>query len=167
MKLTEINYEVPVAASSAQSWDVLARYCDVGEFISGVAASGPLNGSGNEACLGADRFCEIPDGKRMIHVSERIIHFEDGQSYTYEVHDWKNFPLAKMENTFSVRSDGPKRSVIMQRSRYRLRPGFLTGLAKGKLRKGMRETLLSYKHKIETGESNVDAKLLSKKHRNL
>ena len=167
MKLSEIIYEVPVLAPPEKTWDVLVRFGDVGDFLSVVSTSHPLNGNGTRAILGAERYCELPNGSCTIYLSERITAFEDGKSYTYDVFDWKHFPLARMENRFEVRPNGQGNSVLQQRARFRLRPGFLTVLAKGKLRKGIRETLLAYKHKIETGESNTDVKRLSKKYREL
>ena len=167
MKLTEVNYDVPIAASAETTWSVLARYGDVGDFIGVVAASRPLNGSSNTAQMGAERHCDLPGGRRMIEVSERIIAFNEGESYTYDVFDWKNFPLAKMEIKFGVRGAGPNKSILYQRNRFRLRPALLGIVAKGKLRNGMRDALLAYKNMIETGEGNVDAKTLSKKYRDL
>lgn len=46
--------------------------------------------------------------------------------------------------------------------KYRLRSGFLTGIMKGKIRGAARDTLIGYKHFMETKEPNIDIKVLRK-----
>jgi len=166
MKLTEIYYEVTVNTSPQKAWEVLSSYGDVASFHTGVKSSQALNGSSTIAGPGADRECIIPNGRKDIVVHEKITDFREGESYTYDVYSWVNFPLSRMHNTFGVKRDNAGRTVIYQRTQFRLKPGFLTGIMKGKLRSGAREGLIAYKHFMETGERNADMKALKKKYKN-
>lgn len=167
MKLTEVNYEMPVNVTAEKAWEVLASYGDVGDFHTGIKSSEALNGSPTYAEKGADRICVIPNGKKNIIIREKITDINFGNEYTYNVYDWENFPLARMHNTFGVRKNGSVNSIIYQRTLFRLKPGFLTAIMKGKLKSGARDTLIGYKHFMETGEPNVDMKILKKKYRGL
>ena len=70
-----------------------------------------------------------------------------------------------MHNTFEVKVNSDGKTIIYQTTKYRLKPRFLTWLMKGKLRKVSRETLIAYKHYMETGEKNVNFKILKKKYK--
>jgi hypothetical protein len=164
MKLSTVKYEMIVDVDSQTAWDALANFGDVGSHHPQVKRSKPLNGSKNEALLGSDRECIIIDGKKEIMVREKIIDFVASEYYTYEVYDWKNFPLKKMTITFGVKKNSQGKTVIYQKTDFRLKPGFLTYIMKGKLRNGAREGLLGYKHFLETGEQKTDIKVLRKKY---
>ncbi len=163
MKLTHLEYEVPVAVSAEKAWEVLARFTDVGDFHSGVLKSA-ANGAKREG-VGTDRTCELP-GKVVVH--ERICEWNEGSSYKYDVYAWKKFPLKKMLITFGVRRKASSPEVsIYQTVDYRLSPGFLTVIMKGKVRTSLRDGLLGYKHFMETGEANADMKALRKRYGNV
>lgn len=158
MKLAHLEDSISIDASPERTWETLARYVDVGDFHTGVVSSrliaGPTTG------VGADRHCNLPGN---VEVWERITAWEEGKSYSYDVYKWKKFPLKAMHTTFGVDpSSVPNRSILYQKLDYRLSPGFLTGLMKGRLRGAVRDTLLGYKHFIETGEPNVPLKKLRK-----
>ncbi len=163
MKLSRVEYEVPVDVTSEKAWSILARFVDVGEFHSGVLKSKIIGEKSSGA--GASRCCELP---KNVTVYERILEWNDGQSYTYDVYEWKNFPLKKMLTTFGVQSKLPqRRTIVRQVVDYRLSPGFLTPIMKGTLRKAVRDTLLGYKHFMETGEANVDLRKLRESYRHV
>lgn len=163
MKLTHLGYEVPVEVSAEKAWEVLARFPDVGDFHPGLIKSSSV---GNQTQgVGADRHCELP-GK--VEVWERIYEWNEGQSYKYDVYKWKKFPLKKMLTTFGVRKKSTSPQVwIYQAVEYRLSPAILTPIMKGKLRGALRETLIGYKHFMETDEANADRKALLKRYKNL
>ena len=165
MKLKKVMYEVEVNASPQEAWEVLASYGDVGDFHSGVQSSNALNGSSNQACIGADRICHLVDGKRKIMVKEKILDFKKGAFYQYDVYEWKNFPLKKMLNTFGVKVNPQGKTVIYQITEYKLKPSFLTGLMKGKIENSARDGVLAYKHYIETGEKNADMAIIHNKYK--
>jgi len=162
IKLTEINYQVKVDETPEQVWAVLAQYGNVASFHTGIAESSQIEGSNNEVSMGSERSCTIYDGKRKIDIKERVTEIEHGKYYRYEVYDWVNFPLKKMFNGFGVKQDENGNTILYQVQNYRLKPGFLTGIMKGKLKKGARETLIFYKHFMETGEKNVDKEKILK-----
>ncbi len=164
MKLTHLEYEMPVAVSAEKAWEVLARFTDVGDFHSGVLKSN-ANGA-KRSGIDTDRTCELP-GKVVVH--ERIYEWTEGSSYKYDVYAWKKFPLKKMLITFGVRQKsgsqaGSPQVWIYQTVDYRLSPGFLTIIMKGKLRTSLRDGLLGYKHFMETGEAKADMKALRKRY---
>ena len=160
MKLAHLEYEMPVDVSTEKAWEVLARFTDVGDFHPGVLKS-MANGA-KRSGLDTDRTCELP-GKVIVH--ERIYEWNEGSSYRYDVYAWKKFPLKKMLTTFGVRRKAGSPHVwIYQVVDYRLSPGFLTTIMKGKLRTALRDTLLGYKHFMETGEANADMKTLRKRY---
>jgi len=165
MKLTEVKYKIIVDVTKEKAWKILADYGNVGMFHSGVASSKSINGSGNVAALGCDRECHLIDGKRRIMVQEKIIDFKDGVYYTYDVHTWKNFPLAKAHNTFGVETNLEGKTVIYNMSRYRLKPGFLTWIMKGKMKSSMRDAVIVYKHFMETGEKNANMAMIKEKYK--
>ncbi len=165
MKLTTIEAEVVVDVTPEKAWDILADYGNVASFLTQIEDSKSINGSQDRAALDGERRCTLPSGKKKILLSERITDIVDGEYYTYDVYDWENLPLKTMHNTFGVRTNNQGETTIYQRTEYRLSPGFLTYLMKGKLRAGAREALLGYKHYMETGEKNVDIKILKKKYK--
>ena len=167
MKLNSIDCEMVVDATPQQAWDILASYGDVADYHAILDSSKSLNGSPNQAEMGCERECIIPQGRRKIMVRERIIDFKDGEYYTYDVYDWENFPLKKMLNTFGVKTNAKGQTVIYQHTDFRLKPRFLTWIMKGKLRSGARESLMAYKHYIETGEKRTPIKLLKKQYKTL
>ena len=167
IKLTEITDEIVVDVSPEKAWMVLNSYGDVGSYHAGVASSFSLKGSSNEAEMGGERECTIENGKKDIVVVEKIVEIVEGSHYKYEVTKSENFPIQKFYNTFGVKTNAMNQTVIFIKSQYRLDPGFLTGLAKGKLKKGNHQALISYKHYMETGEPNVDAKTLKRMYRDI
>ncbi len=165
MKLMTVNYEMTVDVTLKQAWEVLASYGNVGTFHSSLKSSKSINGSANNAELGCDRECIIPNGKKDIIVKEKIIDIAEGEYYTYNIYDWENFPIKKMFITYGVKTNSLGETIIYQNSEYRLKPRFLTWPMKGKMRKGAREALMSYKHYMETGHQKVDIKLLKQKYK--
>lgn len=167
MKLTTVQYEMVVNTTPQRAWDVLANYGDVASFHPQLESSTSLNGSSIKAELGCDRECVIPDGKRRITVREKIIDFVEGEYYTYDVYFWKNFPLNKSHNTFGVKKNQEGKTIIYSKIDFRLKPGFLTYLMKGKVRSSARESLLGYKHYLETGEKKANMKVLKEKYKSV
>ncbi len=163
IRLKIIEYEMVVNVAPEKAWEILASYGDVGTYHAGLNSSSSINGSPNEAEMDCERICYIPRTKRKeIMVKEKIIAIKEGEYYTYDVYEWENFPIKKMHNTFGVKTNDKGETVIYQITNFRMKPGFLTGLMKGRLRKGAREALISYKHYMETGEKRVALKELKK-----
>ncbi|WP_298535753.1 SRPBCC family protein [uncultured Algibacter sp.] len=163
----KVNYEMPVDVTSEQAWSVLSSYGNVGSFHSSLKSSKSIKGSDNEAELGCYRECIIPNGKKDILVREKITEFSEGQYYTYDVYEWENFPLKKMSITYGVKKNSNGETIIYQNSEYRLKPRFLTWPMKGKMRSGARESLMAYKHYMETGEKKINLEVLKKNYKTL
>ena len=158
---------VVVDVSPEKAWEVLSSYGDVGSFIHGVKSSKSLNGSMNKAHMNCDRQCMIQNGKQEMTIKEKIIDISEGNYYTYDVYSFEGFPFKvdKFNITFGVDVNENGKTVVYQKVNYRLKSGLLTAMMKGQLKKGAGDTLLGYKHYMETGEKNVEAKILRKKYR--
>ena len=162
VKLKNAYYELVVNASVKEAWAALAQYGNVGDFHSGVSKSHYISDENLE--MGCERYCEIPNGKKTINIKERIVDIDQGTFYQYDVYEWENFPLKKMLVTWGVKKNEKGQTVMYNSIDYRLKPGMLTGMMRGKMKKNARDGLISYKHHIETGESNVATKELRKKY---
>lgn len=165
IKLTIIYKERIVDVTPEKAWEILNSYGDVASYHSGVLTSKPVQNSEIEGSMGCVRECTIDNGNKDITIVEKIIEFKEGEYYKYEVTESDNFPIKKFYNTFGVKTNADGKTVIYVKSEYRLDPGFLTGMAKGKLSKGDRDALIFYKHFMETGEKNGDPKTLRKKYK--
>lgn len=165
IKLKTVLTEMEVDVTPEKAWEVLSAYGNVSDFHSIVTSSNAINGSHNEASLSCERICYIANGKRQVMVKERILEYKEGSHYKYNVYDWENFPIRKMNITYGVKVNTQNKTVIYQITDYRLKPGFLTGVMKGKMQKGAMESLMSYKHYMETGEKNVAIKVLKKQYK--
>lgn len=159
-----LENEVIVHNSHEAVWNALSSYGNVSSFNTTIDDSIMLNGTKEEASLGAEREIQIPDGINNIINKERIVTFVDGVYYTYEVYQSENFPTKKMHVTYGVRLDHKGRTVLFSKIFYRLNNGFVTNLFKKKLKKANFDSLLSYKDYIETGEQNTDIKILRKRY---
>ncbi len=166
IKLKNAYYELVVNATLEEAWAALAQYGNVGDFHSSVSKSHYV--SADESLdIGCERYCEIPNGKKTINIKERIIEIEQGAYYQYDVYEWENFPLKKMLVTWGVKQNEQGQTVMYNSIDYRLKPSILTGMMRGKMKKNARDGLISYKHHIETRESNVATKELRKKYREI
>ena len=76
---------------------------------------------------GTERTCLVPNGKHEVTLVERITNFSEGEYYSYEVFDWKNFPLQAMFFAFEIVEKGSGNRVLQLSQHYRLKPGFRTG----------------------------------------
>jgi hypothetical protein len=161
-KLKKVTTELVVNVSPEKAWEVLSSFGDVGSYHSGIITSKSLNGSQNKAVLACERECVLSDGKKPIVVRERITEIKAGKYFTYQVYDAENFPLTEMFVTFGVRSNEKQQTVLYFENNFLLKPKFISGLMKGKIRKGGKDALTAYKHFMETGEKNVDMKKLKK-----
>ncbi len=163
IKLKTIHNELIVDVSVKKAWDVINSYGDVGSYHSSIASSKPINGSEVEGSMGCERQCYIQSNKKDIYVDETIIEFVDESHYKY-VAVSEQFPAKAFYNTFGVKKNEQGKTVIFVTTEYRLKPGFMTGIAKGKLSKGNNDALLFYKHYMETGEKNGNPEEIREKY---
>jgi hypothetical protein len=130
---------------------VLARYNDVGSFHSGLVSSHGLT-PGQDGGLGCERFCQVDDN---VSVKQRITEWNEGRSYIYEVFEWENIPLKEMTVTYSVQESETGETQISQLMDFQLSNPMFEMIAAGKLQEGITDSLLIFRHYIETGQSRV------------
>jgi hypothetical protein len=165
MKLQKIHQEMQIKVSPEKMWEILSRYGDVSLFHAGVVSSFSENGSENSASLGCERVCNIVDVGLKITLKERIVEFVEGESYRYEVYEWKNFPVQRMFFGFRIMGGTQSCTVLGIDIEYRAKPAFLTPLMAGKMRKLARDVLLGYRHYAETGQKRVPIRELKEIYR--
>jgi len=160
VRLTEVTTSIKINASAKRTWEVLSHYGDVSTFHAGVVKSVNHKDHPNKAALGAERTCDILDGKREVVLRERITEYVEGSHYRYQVFDWENFPLKAMFFAFNVNESSDNKSTLSLTINYRLKPGVITNLMKWKIKRMEKDILTGYKHYTETGEANVAIPLL-------
>ena len=165
MKLKNIHEEMSINVTPEKMWQILTRYGDVSNFHAGVVESHSLDGNINEAELGCERVCNIVDMGLNIQLKERIVSYQEGVGYQYDVYEWKNFPLRKMLFGFSISEDDRGKTLLRIDIDYKAKPAFLTPLMAWKMRNLIHDVLLGYKHFTETGEKRTPIKLLRKQYR--
>lgn len=165
MKLKNIHQQMQVQTSSEKMWQILSQYGDVSRFHGGVVESYKEQGSEDVASLGCERVCNIVDLGLHITLKERIVDYVEGESYQYEVYEWKNFPIKKMLFGFRIASLNEATTLLSIDIQYKANPAFLTPLMAGKMRRLARDVLLGYKHYAETGEMRVPIKKLKSKYK--
>ena len=167
MKLKNIYEEMPIDVTPEQMWQVLSVYGDVSVFHGGVEHSYKVEGSDNKAKIGGERVCNIVDMGLKIQLKERIIDYQEGVGYQYEVYEWKNFPLRKMFFKFSMRKSFDGNTLLRLDIDYKAKPAILTSIMGWKMRILIHDVLLGYKHYAQTGEKKVPLPTLRKKYKSL
>ncbi len=119
-KLEVLENQVVVQNSHEAVWKALTAFGNVSKFHTSIDDSMALNGTKEEAKLGAEREVQIPDGINNIIHKERIVTFIDGVYYTYEVYESENFPTKKMQITYGVRLDEKGRTILFSKTFYKL-----------------------------------------------
>lgn len=166
MKLREIKHQQRIYVDAEKMWRILSHYGEVSRFHAGVLESRSEQGSDNLAAPGCERICHIVDLGLHISLHERIVAYKEGESYTYEVYRWKNFPLRKMLFSFRIiRGDYPGVDLEVTVA-FKAKPAILTPLLAIKMRQLVKDVLLGYKHYAETGEQRVPVKQLKKQYQN-
>lgn len=166
MKTAKIHQEIKIRTKPAHLWKVLSQYGDVSKFHAGVQKSFKLEGSENKAALGCERVCQIVDMGLHITLNERIVDYQEGKSYQYEVYEWKNFPIQKMLFRFTIGNSDETTTPLSIDIDYLAKPAFLTPLLKGKMNALAKDVLLGYKHYTETGEQRTPIKEVKKRYKN-
>lgn len=151
-----INHEIVINGSPEETWEVLASFGNVSNFLSTIDEGSPLNGSLNLAVIGAERESIIPKNINNIIQKERIIELVEGAYYTYEVYESENFSVKTMYVTYGVKLDDGGNTILYGITEYKMNSELVTRMMKGKLSKGNMDSLIAYKHYIETGEENTN-----------
>ncbi len=155
MKPKRIRQATQIKASPEKMWGILSQYGNVSLFHAGVVKSLKEHGSQDQASLGCERICNIVDMGMKITLKERIVDYVEGESYKYEVYEWKNFPIRQMSFGFSIIDSTPATTTLAIDIEYQAKPAILTPLLARKMRTLAGDVLLGYKHYAETGEKRV------------
>jgi uncharacterized protein YndB with AHSA1/START domain len=151
--MTTIQHEVYIAAPPAQVWQALADFGNIAIYNPGVSHS--YLTSEQEQGVGMTRHCDLTLPGASLE--ERIIDWQEGQSYTLEIYQGQKLPpVHYIHVTLAVQpeSEGSRASTRME---YKLKYGFLGALMdrlmvnKG-MSGGMQGLLAGLKHYCETGE---------------
>lgn len=159
-KVISIYHEVVVEASEEKIWKAIAHeYATIGDFHSGLISSYQVKGTPSTG-IGAKRHCQID--KKMSVKEEIKIFDESKKMYSYDVYEFKKFPGRVFRYDMGVKRRGGK-NYLYGRLSYRLKPGFMTGFMKGRMKKTNIENILVYKNYIENNDSSKpNAKKLRK-----
>ena len=110
--------------------------------------------------LGAARYCSIDFSGKEVQIKERITEVKESENrkeFTYDVYESKGLP-AKVYNTWIVRKESDGKVYLGNVFIMRGKPAMMSKMMIKKLKKlgGIRNSVLGYKHYLETGEKNAD-----------
>ena len=153
-------YEYEIDRSPQEVWEEVAgNFVNVGDIANAIDESHCESGD-LEQGLGAARYCKINFNGKTVEIKERITDFKENQNrmeYTYDVYETKGFP-AKVYNTWLVRRGEDGKTYLGNAFIFRAKPAFLSGMMGKRLKKlkATRNSVLTYKHYLETGEKKPD-----------
>ncbi len=156
--MSRLSYQTNVDAPLQKVWKILADFGGIYKYNPGVSSSHST--SSNNGGVGASRHCDlIPAGS----IEERIIEWNEGQSYSLEIYDGKGVPpFKKSVATLAITPNGSG-TVVTATLDYSLKYGPLGALmealvVKRFLQRGFQGLLAGLKHYAETGEEVQSAK---------
>lgn len=159
-KFRVMYYEYEVSKTPDEVWvEVSGKFTEIGKIAKSVDESHCESGDTTQG-KGASRFCSINFAGKTVEISEKIIEFNEGvkrKEYTYDVYKSKGFP-AKVYNTWIVRVGDDGKTYLGNTFVFRGKPAIMTGMIAHKMKKlkAVRNTVLNYKHYLETGEKKAD-----------
>jgi len=157
-----VENRMTVDASPQYAWEVIADFSGVSEFHALFDESILLKGTKGIIEVGSERESHIPDGIYNVILKERITELLEGSFYSYTVFDWENIGLEGMSVTYGVGVNEFGQTEIYNRTVYCMSSGMMTGLTRGKFERGSKDSLISFKYYIETGDSEKNLKKLRK-----
>lgn len=149
-----LKVERIIEAPAARVWQAMVLdYGEISNFAPSIYTSNYEKGS-LKGELGAERKCSFnKNGSRWTHESIKEI---DNEKMTMKniIVDAAKFPLDKDNSyaVYSVKDNGNGTSTAAYEFNFRTKPAFMAGLAKGKFKKLLSETLLGLDHYVTTGE---------------
>lgn len=159
-KFRVMYYEYEVNKTPDEVWaEVSGNFVNIGKIAKSVDESSCESGDTKEG-LGASRYCKINFAGKTVEIKERITDFKEGakrKEYTYDVYESKGFP-AKVYNTWVVRVGDDGKTYLGNTFIFRGKPALMGGMIERKMRKmkAVRNTVINYKHYLETGEKKAD-----------
>jgi len=153
-------YEYEIDTTMDVLWkEVANNFVNVGEIHKAINESYCTSGEQTEG-VGAARYCSLDFEGKEIQIKERIIDMKETdkrKEFTYDVYESKGFP-AKVYNTWVVRKDDNGKVYLGNVFIMRGKPAFMSKMMMKKLIKqgGLRNSVLGFKHYLETGEKKAD-----------
>ena len=157
-----VENHITVDTSPEIAWTVVADFAGVSDFHALFDESNLLKGEEGMLQIGSERESHIPDGINNVILKERITDMQEGSFYSYTVYEWENIQLEGMQVTYGVGVNELGQTEIYNRTVFRLKSGMITGLMRSKFDRGSKDSLISYKYFIETGQEEKDLKKLRK-----
>ena len=157
-----VENRITVDTSPEIAWTVVADFAGVSDFHALFDESNLLKGEEGMLQIGSERESHIPDGINNVILKERISDMQEGSFYSYTVYEWENIQLEGMQVTYGVGVNELGQTEIYNRTVFRLKSGMITGLMRSKFDRGSKDSLISYKYFIETGQEEKDLKKLRK-----
>lgn len=114
MNMHQINLETKINAPKERVWAVLADFGGIGKWAPNVAHSASLTAASNG--VGCERSCEIP---QVGSLREKIIEWDEGKGYRYEVSAIPGTPARSASTTWSTREEGDQ-TVVELASQFQL-----------------------------------------------
>ena len=157
-----IENSMQVNSTADRAWQVLADFGGTGNFHVLFDDTILLKGSSNAVVLGAERESLIPDGMFNLIQKERVVQLVDGTSFTYEVYESDKSSQESMLVTYGVRTDESGNVRIYNQIAFEEGSRVWKNFSKRKQNRDSQISLMSYKHRIETGGAEKDIKRLKK-----
>lgn len=155
-----IENSVEVNSTIDMAWSVLADFAGVGEFHVLYDETILLTGNPSTVELGAERESLIPDGMFNLIQKERVIDLLEGAYFTYEVYDSEKSSLESVLVTYGVMTDEEGNVRIYNQIALKNGSKVWKNFSKRRQNRDSHLSLISYKHRIETGGSEKDIKQL-------
>ncbi len=155
-KLTWIDSSVLINAPIDKVWKVVAEdFSDNQKHMLGVKKSYYIKK--NKNFIGSIRRSEH-GGEEYIDV--KITHWNKNRKYVQWIIVEENVPLlSEGVGSYQLKYVNESTTKLTQMGGYRMKPQFLDGLAKGRIKSMFKDILLGIKYQIETGNSfSKDAK---------
>lgn len=157
-----LENSVQINGTVDEAWDVLADFAGVGDFHVLYDEAIILNRSSSEVALGVERESFMPDGMYNVIQKERVVDVLDGAYFTYEIYDSEKQAMESMLVTYGVSSDADGNVTIYNYVTFKEEARVWKKFSKRKYDRESRISLISFKHRIETGGAEKDLKRLKK-----
>jgi carbon monoxide dehydrogenase subunit G len=154
--MTYFSGEIRIKAPKEKVWEVVADLGGIQAYHAGVTKS--YYTSEQREGVGASRHCDL---KPFGSVEERIVEWQDGESYTIDIYDGAKVPPFKEAKGYmSVAEDGAE-TIVRFSLEYELKLGPLGRLldrimVRGRFATVVPTVLGGLKRYLENGESTAD-----------
>lgn len=147
LNMNQINSETKINAPKEKVWEVLSDFGSIAKWAPGVAHSTSLTAANKG--VGCERSCEIP---KVGSLHEKIIEWNEGSGYKYEVDPIPGTPIKSAFTTWSTKDENGQ-TVVQITSQYELAGNEEENKIFLEQTRGLLDTILAgLKQFIETGK---------------